>query len=159
MRAIAGLVGAGLLAGCATGVPVEREYVVAGDRFANVQGEARLVVRSFVEEADGAHEVLGATCQVTSSLYDTVVTTPARLVVPNFGAQSPELAFACAAGALSGAARRDISTSWRYAPGGYGPPWGYPGMGVYGGLGWGYGWGRTPAYPVSDYRNVNVMLR
>ena len=159
MRTIAGLVAAGLLAGCAAGVPVERQYVVAGDNFANVQGEARLVVRSFVEEADGPHEVLGATCQVNSSLYDTVVTTPARLVVPNFGAQSPELAFACTAGALAGTARRDITTTWRQPPGGYLSPWGYPGMGVYGGMGWGSGWGPTPAYPVSDYRNVNVLLR
>lgn len=145
-----------LLAGCAAGVPVERSYVVSGQGFANVQGEARLVVRTFIEEADGAHEVLGATCAVTSSLYETTVTTPARLVVPNFGPQSPELLFACRAGERAGASRRTIVTTWQSPPS-YGPPgiWGWGG----GPWGWGGGWWGAPAFPVSRYPNVSVLLR
>ena len=149
-----------LLAGCASGVPVERDYVVPGAGFANVQGEARLVLRSFVEEADGRHEVLGATCEVTSSLYAITVTTPARLVLPNFGPQSPELAIACRAGELAGSARRGIVTTWQYPPGGgrgWGPGWG-PGP-WWGMPGWRDDWWGGPAIPVSRYPNVGVVLR
>jgi hypothetical protein len=163
MRGFAGLAAAVLLAGCATGVPVENEVIVTGQNFANVQGEARLVVRTFVEEADGPHEVLGATCQMVSSLFDATVTTPARLVVPNFGPQSPELVFECQAGELSGGARRKIVTTWQYPPGALAPGWG-PGFGgPWGGMGWGAGWGggwwAPPAIPVSRYPNVDVLLR
>jgi hypothetical protein len=158
VRTPAAVAAALLLAGCATGVPVERNYVVSGQGFANVQGEARLVVRTFVEEADGAHEVLGATCRVTSSLYETTVVTPARLVVPNFGPQSPELFFDCRAGERAGGGRRTIVTTWQYPPS-YGPPGIYPWGGFYGGAVWGGGLWSGPAYPVSRYPNVSVLLR
>ena len=156
MRALAPLA-ALLLAACAGGAPVERQYVVPGGNFANVQGEARLDVRSFIEEADGRHEVLGATCDVTSSLYAITVTTPARLKVPNFGPQSPELSIACRAGDRSGAARRGIVTTWQQPPGargwgpGWDPWWGMPG--------WRGDWWGGPAIPVSRYPNVAVILR
>jgi hypothetical protein len=146
-----------LLGGCATGVPVERSVVVSGARFQAVQGEADLVVRTFVEDAAGERgEVLGAVCQVRTSLYDAELTTPSRLVLPNFGPQSPELEFTCRAGELTGAARRDIITRWNQPPG----YWGYPGP-FYGGP-WGpWGpWGAWgPAFPVSEYPDVAVRLR
>jgi hypothetical protein len=147
------------LAACATGVPVQREVVVSGARFQAVQGEARLTVRTFLPDApEGRREVLGAHCDVVSSLYSTQLVTPARLVVPNFGPQSPELAFACRAGELSGSARVSIFTRWEDYP--WGPPagpwgWGpYPGWGMWGGWGWG-----GPAFPVSEYPDVAVELR
>ena len=37
----------------------------------------------------------GADCRVVSSLYATELVTPSRLVVPNFGPQSPELVATC----------------------------------------------------------------
>jgi hypothetical protein len=149
---------AALLAGCATGVPVERSVVVSGARFEAVRGEADLLVRSYVaDEAGERREVLGATCDVRSSLYEATLVTPSRLVVPNFGPQSPELSFACRAGELAGTAQRDVVTYWRDAPG----YWGYPGP-FYGPFGpdlWG-GWGwYGPAYPVSGYPDVAVQLR
>jgi hypothetical protein len=106
--------------------------------------------------------VVGATCQVTSSLFGTTVTTPARLVVPNFGPQSPELAFDCRAAELTGSARRGIVTTWQYPPGagvpGWGPGWG-PAWGAWGGAGWRGDWWGAPAIPVSRYPNVAVLLR
>lgn len=167
MHRFALLTAAALISGCATdraALPVERRVVVPGAEFAAVRGEADLVVRTFVEDAAGARaEVGGATCGVTSSLYRATLTTPARLVVPNFGPQSPELLLDCRAGELRGTATRDISTTWRYAPGypvgypyRYGP---YAWPGYQGGFGGPLGWYDRPAYPRSDYRNVSVLLR
>lgn len=151
-----------LLAGCAAGVPVERQTVVAGDRFNNVQGEARFVVRTVLAAPGSANdrgEVVGARCTALSSLYAAELVTPSRLVVPNFGPQSPEIAVSCTAGALSGSATAAIVTRWD------GPP-AYPGWGPGWGPGWdplwgpaypGWGW-PAPSYPVSSYPNLIVPL-
>ena len=141
-----------LLAGCASGVPVERQTVVPGAGFQAVQGEASLVVRTFLPPVEGARqEVLGARCAVVSSLYRAELVTPSRLLVPNFGPQSPEITFDCRAGALAGSGTVRIATYWRDAPGfgGYGfyRPWGP--WGWYGGAG----------YPVSQYPDVAIELR
>jgi hypothetical protein len=150
------------LAGCATGVPVEQSVVVPGGRFDSVRGEANLVVRTFLpDEGDQRREVLGAICDVTTSLYSTRLTTPSRLVLPNFGPQSPVLGITCRAEDLTGSVQQPIVTRWRYPPGyparyPLGPYYfGYPGMAW--GWGWDPGWGA--AYPVSDYPDVRVVLR
>ena len=146
------------LAACATGVPVERQVVVPGGGFAAVQGEAALVVRTFLPDADGERrEVLGARCDVVSSLYATELVTPSRLVVPNFGPQSPAITVDCATGELSGSATVEIVTNWQYGPGAWpGYPYGpYAPYGAYGGWGW-YG---GPGYPLSEYPDIAVVLR
>ena len=143
-----------LLAACAGGVPVDHQVVVPGGRFQAVQGEAALLVRTFLEDRS---EVIGATCDVVSSLYAARVVTPSRLVVPNFGPQSPELTATCRAGELTGANTIGIFTRWQQVPGAWGYPGGYPGGP------WGWGWGGWPGtglgYPVSDYPNLRVTLR
>ena len=155
MRGLVASLGLVLLAGCATGVPVERMAVVPGGRFAGVQGEAALTVRTFLDDGGGERrEVVGATCDVVSSLYSTRLVTPSRLVVPNFGPQSPELGVSCRAGELTGAGRVRIITRWQEPPGFWGYPYG-PGFG--GPWGW-WGW-YGPGYPVSDYPNLNVRMR
>ena len=53
------------LAACAGGVPVDHQVVVPGGHFDQVQGEARLTVRTGLD--DGS-EVVGATCDVVTSL-------------------------------------------------------------------------------------------
>jgi hypothetical protein len=150
---LAGLV----LAGCASGVPVERQVVVDGSRFLAVQGEARLTVRTFLEDEGGARrEVIGARCAVRSSLYGAELTTPSDLVLPNFGPQSPELEFTCRAGELAGSRRTDINTYWRDYPGGPGYPGYYPWRYPYAWGGWSwYG----SAYPESNYPDVSITLR
>ena len=117
MRRVA--VAAALLASaCASGVPVERQTVVSGSRFDAVQGEAALVVRAFLPEVAGERrEVIGARCDVVSSLYTAALVTPSRLVVPNFGPQSPELSVDCTADELAGSGSARIVTQWREAPG------------------------------------------
>jgi hypothetical protein len=151
------------LAGCARGVPVENEASVSGARFEAVQGEARLVVRTFLPvEGNSRREVLGARCDLRTSLYSLSFTTPVRLKLPNFGPQSPELDIACSAREWTGRARVAIRTDWDYPPGGYG----YAGYGYHGPLGYsggpygGWGWpGPRPAVPRSYYPDVNLMLR
>lgn len=148
------------LAGCAGGVPIENQVTVSGANFANVMGEARLSVRTFLTGEGGeAREVLGADCTLETSLYATRFTTPVQLKLPNFGPQSPELDIACTANEWSGGARVEIYTDWDRPPGGYG----YPGYGFYGpgyyGRPYGYwGWPGA-AVPEYDYPNVKITLR
>ena len=147
------LLAALLLGACASGVPVERQVVVSGSRFAAVQGEAGLLVRSFLADEGGERrEVVGARCAVVTSLYSTELVTPSRLVVPNFGPQSPEISVDCTAGELAGRGTARIVTRWQEPPGAWGYPWGpfyQP-----------YAWGWSgPGYPVSDYPDLAVIMR
>lgn len=157
MRAALSLPVLFLAAGCASGVPVERQVVVPGARFTAVQGEAAFVVRTFLAPEGGERrEVVGAACRLSSSLYDAEVVTPARVVVPNFGPQSPEIAAECRAGDLAGTGGTRIVTRWQQgpvgmAPGPYYGPWGWGGP-------VGFGW-YEPSIPISDYPNLHVVLR
>ena len=118
MRKTASLGLAMALAGCAGGLPLGPDVVVSGAKYVAVQGEADLVVRTFlVDPAGQKREVAGATCAIDSSLYSARLTTPARLRVPNFGPQSPVLTLTCAAGELKGGGQVGIETFWRAAPG------------------------------------------
>jgi hypothetical protein len=148
--AVAALLG---LAACAGGVPVERQTVVSGSRFDAVQGEAAFVVRTFLpDEAGERREVVGARCAVVSSLYTAELVTPSRLVVPNFGPQSPQVSLDCTAGDLVGSGTARIFTRWQDGPGYWGGPWG-----PYRTYGW--GWYGGPGYPVSDYPDLAVIMR
>ena len=129
-------------------MPVERQTVVSGTRFNAVQGEAAFVVRTFLpDEAGERREVVGARCAVLSSLYTTEIVTPSRLVVPNFGPQSPQITLNCTAGDLAGIATARIVTRWQDPPA-LGYPWGP----FYRPYGW--GWYGGPGYPVSDYPDL-----
>jgi hypothetical protein len=162
VRAILALLAGAALAGCAAGLPVGETVAVPAARLGGAQGEAELVVRAFVEDAEGARrEVRGADCEVSSILYAVRVTAPGRVRAPSFGAQSPTLRVACAAGGRRGVVEQRALTRWRGRPGGgwgwggpFGPdpyhdPWGWDGP---------WGW-NGPAYPVFLYPDVNVVLR
>lgn len=160
MKGVRLAMAAACLAGCAKGVPIQNEAVVAGGDFDAVQGEARLAVRTFLpDEGDGRREVLGAACRLETSLYTLDFTTPTRLKLPNFGTQSPELDIACTARDWSGTARVEVRTDWDYPPGGYGyAGYGYGPRGYYGGPYGGWGW-PGGAVPRSYYPDVDVILR
>jgi hypothetical protein len=128
------------LAGCSGAA--ERDVVVSATGLPAVS-TADLVVRAFVVDAAGRRrEVSGADCRVSSERYSTRLDTPARLLVPNLGSQSPTLRFECRAGGLRGEAESAVATDWRAHPFGYGA----------------YGW-EGPSHPVSDYPDVSVVLR
>lgn len=153
-----------LLAACATGgAPIARQVVVPGAQFRAVQGETQFVVRSFLPPAGNQRqEVVGARCDLVTSLFRTALVTPARVVVPNFGPQSPEITVACRTPESAGRGSTRIFTRWRQPPG----MWGDPYFGPYGGPwgpGWGPGWGwygpgYGPGYMISDYPNLDVTL-
>lgn len=155
LRASAALVAAAALAGCAQGLPVTREVVVPGGRFEAIRGEAQVVVRSFVEEADGRREVGGARCDLATSLYSAALVTPARLYLPNFGPQSPDLRVACTAPGLAGTAQQRIVTRTQGAGS---ARYGYFGSSRRDDFVFGWGW-PSLAFPVSDYPNIAVTLR
>ncbi len=161
-RALAALAAAALLAACAApGLPLGPSVTVPASDFAAVQGQADVVVRAFVAgPEDARREVGGARCEVISILFAVPLTTPARLVFPGFGPQSPTLSVACRAGDLTGRAEQAVVTRWLRAPGAWpGPgPWGLP----YGGGAsvWGGGWGwNAPAVAVFVYPDIDVSLR
>lgn len=150
-----------LLAGCSqSGLPLGPTVAVPAGRFDVVQGQADLVVRTFVEDEAGVvREVGGADCAVASILFSARLTTPARFVFPSFGPQSPTLAFECRAGDLAGRAEQGVVSRWVRYPGAWpGPgPWPY-GYGGWGGP-WGWdGWGGS-SYVTFAYPDVAVWLR
>ncbi len=147
------------LAGCVqSGPPLGPTVMVPGARFNDVQGQADTVVRAFAAGPDGeTREIGGAVCDVGTILYSARLVTPARLVVPSFGPQSPTIVVSCAAGEWRGAAEKEISVLWVRAPGDWGGPgpWG----GFYGGGPWGWdSWGGRSSFPRFVYRDINVMM-
>jgi hypothetical protein len=158
--ALAALALAGALAGCAaSGLP---PTTVAVPAQAGAQGQAETVIRAFLPgPGEDRREVGGAECEVSTILFSTRVVTPARLLFPSYGAQSPTLVVACRAGELTGAAEQEVVTRWVRPPGGgaWGAGWG-PGPWGPGPWGWGGGpWGWSgPSYPTFVYPDVAVTL-
>ncbi len=159
IAAVAGLV---LLAGCAErGLPLGPPVTVPAP--AGAQGQAQVVIRAFLPgPGEDRREVGGAICEVSSILFRTRAVTPAKVVFPSYGAQSPTLQVDCAAGQARGQAVQPVRTEWVSPPGAgpWGPgPWGGPW-----GPGWGGAWGpgpwgwNGPSYPVFVYPDVSVVL-
>ena len=115
-----------------------------GGHFEAVQGEAGLLVRTFVEDPAGERqEVIGASCAIVSSLYSASLVTPSRLVVPNFGSQSPVITADLPGRQARGSRHGRIMTRWQQPPGAWAyPSWGYPGLGRPRGMGLALGMGR-----------------
>lgn len=160
VRRALGLASLLLLGACASSsVPVTRQVTIAGDRFTAVQGEAAFFIRTFLPDAGGVRqEVIGATCEIASSLYSATAVTPSRVVVPNFGPQSPRITATCRSGDLVGTGGTRIVTRWQQSPWGWGPPGPYYAPGPWGRGGvspWGW---YEPAIPISDYPNLIVVM-
>lgn len=154
LQASAALVAVAALAGCSQGLPVTREVVVPGGRFEAIRGEAQVVLRSFTLDAEGRRrEVDGARCDVATSLYSASLVTPARLFLPNFGSQSPELRVDCEAPGLAGTARQRILTRTQG-----GARYGYAGSSRRDEFVFGWGWPGF-SFPVSYYPNIAVTMR
>lgn len=166
MRPVAAVFAALALGGCAAGgLPLRETVAVPAGRFEAVQGQAEVVVRSFItDEAGQTRELGGASCEVTSILFSTRLQTPGRVVFPGFGPQSPTLDIDCRAGELAGSAEVAVEGQWVRMPGawpGPGPwPYGYGGWGgPWGGPWAGGAWGGGPSYVTFVYPDVNVPLR
>lgn len=148
------------VSGCAAGgLPLGPTVVVPAQPGVAAQGQADVVVRSFAAAPDGKRaEVGGAECRVDSILFKTRLTTPARVVFPSFGPQSPTLSVACEAKGWKGAAEQGVVINWVNPPGAWPGPGPYGPWGGWGG-GWGWnGWG-APAVATFVYPDIHVLLR
>lgn len=140
-------------------VPAE---ITAGADLPPAQGETRTVVRTFSETGGQSREVSGATCTAVTPYSRATFAAPARIGLPDLGAQSPAVRVTCAQGALAGTI--DVLPARRPAQGGLG---GWPAVGLSvnsgGGVSVGVGgwWnaGRTAASPRTVYPEIRVLLR
>lgn len=159
-----------LLAACAGGPPglplgeaVVRPTSYTAPALPPAGGEAILTVRTFVTEAGAAGE-LAADCTFETEYSSGAFRSPARVALPDLGAQTPVVRVACAESGLEGAAaaraalrrgyggvRPTIGISIGTGYGGYGHR--DVGVGV-GGLWGGYGYGPGYGYGQAGLRAV-----
>jgi hypothetical protein len=146
----------GLAAGCSTsgggqGTATTRAVAVPNVSLPPAQGETALDIRAVGPAGD---ERVGVPCTATSPLFTAGADAPARVLVPDYGPNAPEITVTCQGGRAAVVARPMLAWS-----GGLG---GWPSVGMSvnseGGVGLGVGWwgggvGTGPAvvrYPVAS---------
>lgn len=72
------------------------------------RGQETVTVRAVRRFAEGGAEVAGPRCTLDSGVFEARFTTPARVVVPDYGPDSPDLFVRCTAGDLSGTASAEV---------------------------------------------------
>ena len=161
-----------LLAGCAEMAPPGTTTVRVEPRSDAepplARGETQLVVRAVSADAPG-RELPGAVCDAVSPYFASRFTAPARLLIPEYGSQTPEVTVSCEAGGASGSATAAPQAS--YSGGGFGGPavgisvgtgggWnGWDGDGVGVGLSWWGGGGGVYGEPLVRYPALRVLMR
>lgn len=158
MRTSATLLACLVLSGCAVtdaGSGPRRDLSVmkvsTGEFAPPARGYSEVTVRSLVSgtEADWL-ETVGARCVASAGPYAAVLTTPARLAVPDLGPDALQVSVECTQGALAGRALSGPVYRW--------PAGGKPGplsRIAYGG-GWWYGYQKSGPL---RYPDINVGLR
>jgi hypothetical protein len=137
-----------VLAGC-TGTPAPygvQSVVVAqtpGVAAPAAQGQTDLVVRA-VPAGVAGEELLGAACVAESPYFSASFTTPARLLLPDYGPAAPVVTVSCRAGNAAGSLSAQPGPAWS------GGLAGWPAIGISvgtgsggwdgGGVGVGLGW-------------------
>ncbi len=119
------LITALLLAGCATTTsnpPMATVAVTprAGAEAPPARGETALIVRATM----GDSEISGAACTVDAPYFSASFTAPARVLLPDYGSQSPEVRVTCRAEEARGTVAARPSAA---ASGGIG---GWPAVGI-----------------------------
>ena len=163
-----------LLAGCAEMEPPGTTTVRVEPRPdaepPPASGETDLVVRAVAVDAPG-REIPGAVCDAVSPYFVSRFPAPARLLIPEYGSQTPAVTVTCEGGGSSG--RATAAPQATYSGGGFGGPvvgisvgtgggwngWDADGVGMglswWGGGGYGYGYGE----PVVRYPALSVPMR
>ena len=167
MRAL-GLMAVIGVAGCvAPGVAPPGVATVRADRVANVaaplaSGETQVVVRT-VAAGSGA-ETTGVACVAESPWSRASFASPARVLLPDFGPQSPPVSVTCRSGAGSGSAVARPQAAWEGGLGGWPAVGMSVGTGTNSGVGVGVGWwggggaGASGGTPVVRYPDVRVVM-
>lgn len=126
------------------------------------RGETQLVVRA-VPAGGGAGEVQGATCEAVSPYFSARFTAPARLLMPSYGAESPQITVTCSAGGAPASVVVAPTQAWSGGLGGWPAVGVSVGTGNAGGVGVGFGWygggyGASGGVPVVRYGEVRVPV-
>ncbi|HPG23304.1 MAG TPA: hypothetical protein PLH75_11010 [Amaricoccus sp.] len=161
-----GFLAALALAGCAStaappGLPTVSASPTPGATAPVARGETQLIVRAV--PAGGVGELQGASCEAVSPYFSARFTAPARLLMPSFGAESPQVTVTCAAGAASGSVVAAPTQAWSNGLGGWPAVGVSVGTGNAGGVGVGFGWygggyGASGGVPVVRYGEVRVPV-
>lgn len=157
------------LAGCVSpgmapsGVGTVRAVPKPGVVAPPAQGEAQLVVRTAAAATPGA-EIAGATCVAETPFSRVAFASPARVLMPDFGAQAPTVSVTCEAGAARGSATAAPVAAWQGGLGGWPAVGVSVGTGNAGGVGLGLGWygggvGGASGVPVTRYNELRVLLQ
>ena len=141
------------------GANVTRAVPKPGVATPAAQGEMDLVVRTFAPDRS---EITGARCVAESGLYSAETVSPARILMPYYGAQSPQVSVSCTAGSASGRvevapepfAERGLG-GWPAVGVSVGTGGGGNGVGV--GMGW-YGGGYGSSQSNYRYPSAHVVL-
>jgi hypothetical protein len=126
------------------------------------QGEAQLVVR-VVPAGVGGQELRGAACTAETPYFTAEFTSPARLLVPDYGAAAPPVVVSCTTGAATGTATAQPQAAWAGGMGGWPAVGVSVGTGNAGGVGVGFGWyggnvGASSGVPVTTYSELHVPV-
>ena len=168
MRSWAWLVVLGA-AGCVSpaagppGVETMRAEARPGVAAPPAQGEAQLVVRVVPAGVSG-QELRGADCTAEAPYFTARFTSPARLLVPDYGASAPPVTVTCKSGTATGSATAMPQPAWGGGMGGW-PAVGISvGTGNAGGVGVGFGWyggnvGASSGVPVTTYPELHVAVQ
>ena len=158
-----------LLAACvpapgATPFATVRPQPIPGATPPPARGETRLDVVAVSHDAEGREtELTGAACEARSPYFAADFTAPARLLIPDFGPNSPQVDVTCRSGSAVGRASSRPDWAWS---GGFG---GWPAIGVsvgtgtQSGVGVGFGWygggtGMAAGQPAIRYPALRVAV-
>jgi hypothetical protein len=126
-------------------------------------GEAQLVVRA-VPAGVPNQELRGAACTASSPFFTAAFTSPAVVLMPDYGTSAPPVSVTCRSGTMSGTAVAQPEALWQRGMGGW-PAVGISvGTGNVSGVGVGVGWagggvGTQGGQPVVRYPELRVPLQ
>lgn len=93
------------VASSAVGIDVYARDRARGNPVPAFRGQETVSIRANGTSADGSFgEVSGVPCTVDAGVYSATVTTPANIIVPDYGPSSPAIFVRCVTGDKSGSA-------------------------------------------------------
>ena len=163
--AVAGV--AGCVAGCvAPGAAPPGVDTVRAERRAGVvaplaSGETQLVVRTV---GAAGQELPGAACVAESAYFRAEFASPARILLPDYGAEAPAVTVTCRSGTAEGGAVAAPQAAWQGGLGGWPAVGMSVGTGTNSGVGVGFGWwggggvGAAGGVPVVRYPELRIVV-
>ena len=169
MRRLAAAAAVLLLGGCSVStappadVPRVGSVVRPGVALPPARGEARLMVRTTALR-DGVQTPVGLPCEASSRYVGARFTSPALILLPDFGTSAPPVTVTCRAGGLAGSATSTPILGQGRGGGGWPMVGVSVGTGDVSGVGVGLGWsaggqsGGVGALTVS-YPDLDILVQ